>query len=85
MIKGFAMQPVQASRGGGKSLCDTFWSTCDSAVLECNYESIVRCWEQKEQGLPGRTAHTRRATGYFTYRQPRAAQRSHHLSGSMLW
>lgn len=48
------------------------WSTShDSAVLECNYKSIMRCWEQQERGMPRRTAHTLHATGYFTYLQPK--------------
>lgn len=28
----------------------------NSAVLKCNYKSIMRCWEQQEQGMRGRTA-----------------------------
>lgn len=41
---------------GGK---EKLWSTSpDSAVLECNYESIMRCWEQQERDMPGRAAHT---------------------------
>lgn len=45
---------------GGK---EKLWSTSpDSAGLECNYESIMGCWEQQKRDGPGRAAHTLCAT-----------------------
>lgn len=48
---------IEALQNKQKKKKKMLWSTTrDSAELvECNYKSIMRCWEQQEPGMQGRT------------------------------